>query len=272
MSVRLPLGLAGITDSCQDFAALFEREWRASPAGQGERLGDWLHGASPSTEAANETLAALQAAFAARAAGTSVLVVPGLFGDCVDSQSVPDGVVRTRERSTTEAYLQYGDLGLAGIRSISLPGRETSIRNGLRLAEQIRLEAARPGVARIVLVAYSKGVPDALHALAQLQAEGGIPASVMALVSVAGVVMGTPFADHFEPLFETLSPHWQPLDCSPSDGREISSVTQLGCRSRGSATSQWSARASASRVLPGRMASLAKSWPSLCASSTLIAV
>ena len=99
MLVRLPLGLAGITDSRQDFAALFEREWRASPAGQGERLGDWLHGASPSTEAANETLAALQAAFAARAAGTSVLVVPGLFGDCVDSQSVPfgDGVMRTRD-------------------------------------------------------------------------------------------------------------------------------------------------------------------------------
>jgi len=228
MSVRLPLGLAGIADSRQDFAALFESEWHAGSARQGERLGDWLHGVSPSTEAANETLAALRAAFAARAAGTSVLVVPGLFGDCVDSQSVPfgDGVVRTRERSTTEAYLQYGDLGLAGIRSISLPGRETSIRNGLRLAEQIRLEAARPGVTRIVLVAYSKGVPDALHALDQLQAEGGIPVSVMALVSVAGVVMGTPFADHFEPLFETLSPHWQPLDCSPSDGREVSSVTR----------------------------------------------
>jgi hypothetical protein len=157
-----------------------------------------------------------------------VLIIPGLFGDCVESQSVPfgDGIPRAREASMTEAYRQYDDLRLLSIRAISLPGRASSTANGRLLAEAIRVESARPGVLRVVIIAFSKGVPDTLHALAQLQAEGGVPPQVMALVSVAGVVMGTPMADQYDSAFGTLSPLLQPLDCSPSDGRELASLTR----------------------------------------------
>ncbi len=168
------------------------------------------------------------ARFAALAPATQVLVVPGLFGDCFEDQSVPfgDGVLRTRELSLTEAYRQYDDLGLLGIRALSLPGRRTSIENGPRVATAIRDEAARPGVRRIVIVAFSKGLPDTLHALAELQAAGGLPSALGDLVSVAGVVMGTPVADHAEALFGRISPWVDPFGCSPSDGRELSGLTR----------------------------------------------
>jgi hypothetical protein len=227
-TVTLPLTMAGIVDERRSFAGLFEQELAAGGAGNRSRVGEWLHGASPSSGQRADLLVAIDAAFARRAASTSVLIVPGLFSDCFDAQSVPfgDGITRTRERSQTEAYRQYADLGLAGIRSIPIGGRASSVENGRLVADAIRAEASRPGVDRIVLVAYSKGLPDTLRALARLQAEGGIPPSVSALVSVAGVVMGTPFADQFEGLFETMSPLVQPFDCSPSDGQELASITR----------------------------------------------
>ncbi|MEY2785711.1 MAG: hypothetical protein RL277_1921, partial [Planctomycetota bacterium] len=110
------------------------------------------------------------------AASTSVLLVPGMFGDCVDTQSVPfgDGQTRPRERSAVEAYRQYADLGLGGVRLVLLPGRASSSTNGAELARAIRSEAARPEVQRIVLIGYSKGTADAMEALAQLQTSGGM--------------------------------------------------------------------------------------------------
>ncbi len=151
-----------------------------------------------------------------------------MFGDCVDTQSVPfgDGLTRPRERSAVNAYGQYADLGLLGIRLILLPGRVSSATNGALVARAIRGEAARPGVQRIVLIGYSKGTADAMEALAELQAAGGVPAAVTALVSVTGAVMGTPVADRFERLYEVASPLVQPFDCSPSDGHDLASVTR----------------------------------------------
>lgn len=222
-TVTLPLGLSGVTDERRAFAAVFERELQAD--GPSASVAPWLHGPVPASDARVEGLAAR---FAARAAGVSVVIVPGLFDDCVDTQSVPfgDGQVRPRERSLTEAYRQYADLGLAGLRSLSLPGRESSDANAPKVAAAILAEAARPEVQRIVILAYSKGLPDALRALAHLQDRQGIPAKVTDLVSVAGPVMGTPLADHAEQAFAAVSPLVQPFECSASDGKELASLTR----------------------------------------------
>jgi hypothetical protein len=226
-TVTLPISMAGIADSRQAFATVFDDELRASGAADSAPDDAWLHGVSPRAGDHAEQISALNRAFRERAASTSVLLVPGMFGDCVDTQSVPfgDGLTRTRERSAVDAYGQYADLGLLGIRLILLPGRATSASNGSLVAQAIRDESARPGVQRIVLVGYSKGTVDAMHALAQLQAEGGIPSTVKALVSVSGAVMGTPIADRFEGLYEAVSPLVQPLDCSASDGHDLASLT-----------------------------------------------
>jgi hypothetical protein len=237
-TVTLPLAVAGIADARQPFSELFERELRAvAPAGSNasgrngtdpSTANTWLHGVPAESLGRVAPSQGLDARFAARAPSTSVLIVPGLLGDCVAAQSVPfgDGVMRTPQRSSTEAYRQYDDLHLLDVRLIPVPGRVSSAANGHRIAEVLRSESQRPGVQRIVIVAYSKGLPDVLHALAELQTSGGVPPTVDALVSVAGVVMGTPVADHFEVLFNSLSPALQPLDCTPSDGQEMTSVTR----------------------------------------------
>jgi hypothetical protein len=222
-TVTLPVALAGVIDARAGFAVLYAAELRTP--GRID-AGTWLH--MPPDAASPGLPASLPAVFAERAASTSVLVVGGLFGDCLGAQAVPfgDGVDRPPERSAVDSYAQYADLGLRSIRLVPLPGRASSDANGRLLAEAIRAEAAVPGVQRIVLVGYSKGVPDALHALALLQHESGLPRSVVALVSIAGAVMGTPLADFYQPAYDAVSPRVTPFDCTPSQGDELASVTR----------------------------------------------
>ena len=224
LTVTLPLGQAGVTDARPAFASLFTAELQA--AGE-TRPATWLHGAQSAPPAA-ALPAQLAARFTSRAGTTSVLVAGGLFGDCLGALAVPfgDGVDRPPDRSAIDSYRQYADLGLRSIRLVALPGRASSEANGRGLAEAIRAEAALPGVQRIVLIGYSKGVPDALQALELLRQEGGVPSSLAALVSVAGVVMGTPLADFYQPAYDAVSPRVTPFECTPSQGGDLASVTR----------------------------------------------
>lgn len=221
-AVSLPLAAAGVTDARPAFGALFLRELRRrTPDATSD---DWLHG--PAGVHAEPALERIERRFTARRAGTAVLVVPGLFGDCVDDQSVPfgDGVRRAREDEAEAAYAQYADLGLHSVRLANLPGRGSPQRNGERLAEAVRALARQAGVQRIVLLAYSKGTTDALHAVTELARDGaGVP---LALVSVAGVVMGTPLADRYEALYGAVAGRISPFDCSPSEGGEVAGITR----------------------------------------------
>ncbi len=199
----------GVRDGRADFLALLQHEQRA-PTDPGARF------------------RALQARFAARAASTVVLVVPGLLGDCVSAQAVPfgDGVMRTPQRSAVEAYGSYDNLGLKNVRLVPLPGRASSVANGQTLATAIRAAAAERGVRHIVIVSYSKGTADALHALHEIERTGPWPNQLHALVSVAGIVRGTPLADRHQTLYDALSSHVAPLDCGPEQGGSLTSLTQ----------------------------------------------
>jgi predicted alpha/beta hydrolase family esterase len=226
LSVNTPLAQAGVQDRRAAFAVLVERELLAS--GANAATDAWLHGPRPDAGAHAALVERLDRQFAVRRASTVVLIVPGLFGDCVADQSVPfgDGKVRPPDEQPTAAYEQYADLRLRRILMLQLPGRATSARNGERLAAAIREEAAQPGVERIVLVAYSKGVPDALHALDAMERSGGVPPQVKALVSVGGAVMGTPLADRFEGVYDAISPRVAPFGCSAAEGDELASITR----------------------------------------------
>jgi hypothetical protein len=214
-----PLVTAGITDRRNEFAALFEQALGERKAAR------WLHGvASP---AGQQEAATRRQRFAARATSTVVLVVPGLFGDCVAAQSVPfgDGVMRDAERNRTEAYRQYDDLGPHALRLVALPGRHSAAANGRLLAEAIRSEAAQPGIERIVLVAYSKGTTDALHALELLREKGALPTQPTALVSVAGLVHGSLVVERHAALYEALAPGGEMFGCTASDGHELADLS-----------------------------------------------
>jgi hypothetical protein len=225
-TATLPAVLAGVKDERAAFGRLFGAELRRSPGRASDTAANWLHGVAPSAQPHDG--ARLDASFSARAAATAVLIVPGLFGDCVAAQSVPfgDGQVRTPERSVTEGYRHYEDLALASIRMVPLPGRAPSSTNGRLLADAIRAQAADAAVRRIVLVAYSKGTADALRALEFLDSEGALSPKLAALVSVAGVVMGTPVADNALGVYEAVSPWVTPLDCTPDQDGDLASVTR----------------------------------------------
>lgn len=172
-------------------------------------VSDWLHPAPALTP----TPSARHRVDARRAAGASVLLVPGLFNDCLGTHAQPFANAR--------GYADFADLGLAGMRCVALPGRGSVAHNGALLAAEMRVEADRPEVQELVLIGYSKGVPDALHALAVLQASGALPAQRLSLVSVAGAVMGTPLASRFAELYDWLSPAARLLGCSAADGPEL---------------------------------------------------
>lgn len=221
-TVTLPASRAGIVDARPAFAALFVAELAAAGDTRPEV---WLH-STPAAPAAAP--ADLLPRLAARAPMTAVLLVGGLFGDCLAAQSVPfgDEVLRTPEHSHVEAYRQYDDLGLRSIRSVPLPGRASSQTNSRLLAEAIRAEDAQPGVQRLMLIANSKGTADPLHALALLHGEGALPSQPAAVVSISGTVMGTPLADYLEPAYDRLSPLVAPFDYSQSPGGNVASVTR----------------------------------------------
>jgi hypothetical protein len=213
LATQRPVATAGVRDGRSRFQALFERELRRADDARA-----W---------------AAFGARFAAHAPSAAVLVVPGLLGDCVGAQAVPfgDGQMRTPQRSAVEAYAGYADLGLHTLRMVPLPGRASAVANGRALAQAVRETAAQRGVRRVVLIAYSKGTADALHALHELEHVGRWPRALHALVSVAGIVHGTPLADRHRVLFDALSSHFAPLDCSPEQGGSVDSLTHAQRRS-----------------------------------------
>jgi len=235
-NVSLPIAAAGIRDDRPRFAAYFARELQAAPpeppassASAPAGLAAYLHEPAASAPLSERVAALPPPAPPATLAHVAVLLVPGLFGDCVDTQSVPfgDGVERPREEIYTAAYAGYADLGLADLRALRILGRASSVRDGELVAQEVLAEAARPDVESIVLVGYSKGVADTLHALKALQAQtAGVPPKVKALVSVAGVVMGTPIADAHASLYDSLSGMMELGGCPKSEGGEIESLAR----------------------------------------------
>lgn len=224
-TVTLPLAAAGVVDARQAFGQLFARELAVDSRFAGDAADRWLHGVGP----VSASLAASdQVVDAAR--GTLVIVVPGLFGDCLGPWSVPFGnggsPAAGPDDALPAAYAAFAGLGLRGMRLAPLHGRASVARNGERLAGLLREQAARADVESIVLVAYSKGVADALHAIELLSGDGAAPPKLRALVSVAGTVMGTPVADHFVALYDAVGRHFAPLECSPSEGGELAGITR----------------------------------------------
>lgn len=224
-------------DRRADFASVFAQALRGS-----QQASDWLHPPpTPSTDAAEPRTMDPR-----RASACSVLIVPGLFNDCLGAHAQPFANAR--------GYADFADLGLAGLRCVALPGRGSVAHNGALLAEALLLEAARPGVEELLLIGYSKGVPDALQALARLQGSGRLPSQRLGLVSVAGAVWGTPLADRFAEWYDWLSPAALLLGCSAADGPELDDL-RPGARARWWATHALPPRlacysVTASRALP----------------------
>jgi hypothetical protein len=139
---------------------------------------------------------------------TTVVFVPGIFGECVENVVTP----------FSDAYLHLQALGYS-VHYIHLSGRSSSAYNSRLLKEGLSsIESDR-----MIIIAYSKGVPDTLHMLVDYPE---VAEKVSALVSISGVVSGTPLADDFSNIYAGLLAKLPVAACPAGDGGGIRSLTR----------------------------------------------
>lgn len=143
-----------------------------------------------------------------------VVVVPGILGECIMDKVSPfsDALSHLKEHG-------YG----TGV--IPVSGRSSSRYNARKIYDWIVETALAPGE-EIVLIGYSKGATDILEALKFLDDDSKTKGKVAAVVSVAGVVSGTPIADRFSDLYERLLKDLPFPLCPPGDGGGVESLSR----------------------------------------------
>ncbi len=151
----------------------------------------------------------------------AVIIVSGVLWECVSDVSLPFGRGKSVDLATEYDYLKprYSDIDVVHVRGIA-----TSEHNAKIVEEAIR---KHKDAANVIVVAYSKGLPDTLEALRRMGAE--TPANLRAVVSVAGVASGSPLADwlnryrHFLALLPT------PGACSHVNENFLKSISRDRC-------------------------------------------
>jgi len=140
-----------------------------------------------------------------------IFVVPGLFGECFSALS--------RAFSYSSGHLQ--SLGYR-VDTIQVSGRHGSDQNAVQIREAL-LAKEKSLEEKVVLIGYSKGAADILEALVKYPE---IQGKVAAVVTVAGVIGGTPAAEIFSKPLQHLAEHFPLPGCEQGDGHAIQSLTR----------------------------------------------
>ena len=139
------------------------------------------------------------------AARFRLAIVPGFLAECLAPANRPFAVA-------TEALRADG----FDVTYLSAAGRGRVEHNALQLAAEL---AALPEDPRpLVIIAYSKGLPDMLAALADRPT---LQQSVAAVVSLAGAANGSLLAERYESIYRVLLSRLPLGDCDAGDGSEI---------------------------------------------------
>lgn len=159
-----------------------------------------------------------------------IRIVPGIFGKCTEDKATPffDAV----EPRPGQGY----DLGRFGfdVAALSVSGRGSSAQNAMQIEEQLRAEFARIPLApgeRLVLIGHSKGMSDLIEFIARQRSKSSRDEAVALLpegssiVSLSGVVAGTPIADMGEDIYRPLR-HVSVPGCPADDGGGVASLTR----------------------------------------------
>jgi len=157
-------------------------------------------------------------------AGYTVVFVPGLLAECLASQSTVFGDARANleAQGYRTAYIQTR-------------GRQSSEINAGIIQDAIR---AMPADARIILVTHSKGTVDSLVALSEYP---DLADKVVALVSVAGAVNGSPLADMVPNWVAELAESMQLPQCPQGHGVEAADSLRRAERLSWLSTHSWPA-------------------------------
>lgn len=150
-----------------------------------------------------------------------VIIVSGMLWECVSDVSLPFGRGKSVNIETEYDYLlpRYATIDVVHVRGIA-----TSEHNAKIVEEAIR---KHEDAANVIIVAYSKGVPDTLEALRRMGSD--TPRNLRALVSVAGVVSGSPLADWLNRYRKLLQMLPTPRACSQVNENFLKSISRDRC-------------------------------------------
>ena len=156
-----------------------------------------------------------------KASSTAVFIIPGIFWDCVGMAAIPYADPSHEGYGKGHIYGYLSDLGFNRIEPIMVSGRASSEVNSELIAEKIKHEAQKKYIKHIIILGYSKGVPDTLTALAALDPE--TRKKIKSFVSLSGVGLGTPIAGKLNNLYKALE--GSASICPNSRGEEVKSLT-----------------------------------------------
>jgi hypothetical protein len=150
-----------------------------------------------------------------------VIIVSGVLWECVSNVALPFGRGKSVNVASEYDYLlpRYATVDVVHVRGIA-----TSEHNSEIVEEAIR---KHQDAANVIVVAYSKGLPDTLEALRRMGSD--TPRNLRALVSVAGVVSGSPLADWLNLYKKFLQILPTPGACSHVNENFLKSITRDRC-------------------------------------------
>lgn len=203
-TIRSTWQQAGITDERPAFAEIFCRQLREYRTRYGV-CDEWLWLAASAPQGRSRS------GSAAVPATRTLIIAPGIFGECVAPWVTPYS-------GDYEALRAMG----YRVKVLPLEGRASSARNAelihKHLSEpQLKLEDA-------VVIAYSKGVSDFMLAASQPEAAAWRD-KISAFVSVAGTAHGSPAANHATKLYRKLAARVPLKQCGQSDQGGVQSLT-----------------------------------------------
>jgi hypothetical protein len=138
-----------------------------------------------------------------------VILVTGAFGECFPEMGKP----------YQDAAARLEKLGYR-IDTIVVSGRSSSSYNATMIAKTVDGFELR-ATERLILLGYSKGATDILHFLVDYPE---IAKKVTAVLSVAGVINGTPLADKFAETYANWFKKTPIKECEPGDGGVLESL------------------------------------------------
>ncbi|MDO8925701.1 MAG: hypothetical protein Q7U94_02175 [Sideroxyarcus sp.] len=150
-----------------------------------------------------------------------VVIVSGVLWECVSDVALPFGRGVSVDPATEYDYLKprYGTIEVVHVRGIA-----TSEHNARIVEAALR---KHKDATNVIVVAYSKGLPDTLEALRRMGAD--TPHNLRAVVSVAGVVSGSPLADWLNRYKKVLELLPTPGACSHVNENFLKSISRDRC-------------------------------------------
>jgi len=138
-----------------------------------------------------------------------IILVTGAFAECFPKMGKP----------YQDAATRLDKLGYR-IDTIVVSGRSGSSYNAAMIAEAVDGLESRANE-RLILLGYSKGATDILHFLVDYPE---IAKKVTAVLSVAGVINGTPLADKYAETYANWLKKTPIKECEPGDGGVLESL------------------------------------------------